>query len=74
MVVQHIWQVIRFENPQRLEPVLDRERPLGFLARLAKEKPLVLEVKGRDTQQDRTRRESLAEWVSAVNRGFSHSL
>ena len=29
---------------------------------------LVLDVKGQDTQQYRTKREFLAEWVKAVNR------
>ncbi len=28
---------------------------------------LVLEVKGQDTQQNKTKREFLAEWVKAVN-------
>ena len=27
-VVQHIWEAIRFENTERLEPVFDRDRPL----------------------------------------------
>lgn len=33
---------------------------------------LVLEAKGQDTQQNKTKREFLAEWVEAVNghRGF----
>lgn len=38
-----------------------------FLIRLKNGAMLVLEVKGRDTQQDRTKREFLAEWVNAVN-------
>ena len=27
-VVQHIWEAIRFENTERLEPVFDRDRPI----------------------------------------------
>ena len=27
-VVQHIWEAIRFENTERLDPVFDRDRPL----------------------------------------------
>ena len=27
-VVQHIWEAIRFENAERLEPVFDRDRPI----------------------------------------------
>ncbi len=38
-----------------------------FLIRLANGDYLVLETKGQDTQQDRTKREFLAEWVRAVN-------
>ena len=37
-----------------------------FLARLASGTTLVLEVKGQDDQQNRTKRESLDEWVRAV--------
>jgi type III restriction enzyme len=35
---------------------------------------LVLETKGKDTEQDRRKREFLKEWVSAVNEdgGFGH--
>lgn len=138
-VVQHIWEAIRFENTESLEPVFDTEHPIrgtgdmrpwytgrpcevtrrshishcvydstweasesfelernrnvaawvkndhlgfeimyvykgvvkkyrpDFLIRLATGKMLVLEVKGQDTQQDKTKREFLAEWVKAVN-------
>ncbi|MGB2985664.1 MAG: type III restriction endonuclease subunit R, partial [Phycisphaerae bacterium] len=138
-VVQHIWEAIRFENTEALEPVFDSEHPIrctgdvrpwytgkpcevtrrshishcvydstweatesfalernrhvhawvkndhlgfeimyvykgvvqkyrpDFLIRLATGKMLVLEVKGQDTQQNRTKREFLAEWVRAVN-------
>jgi type III restriction enzyme len=27
-VVQHIWQAIRFENAEQVEPVFDRDRPI----------------------------------------------
>lgn len=38
-----------------------------FLVRLASGVMLVLEVKGQDTQDNRTKREFLAEWVRGVN-------
>lgn len=138
-VVQHIWEAIRFENTEALEPVFDREKPIrrtgdmrpwytgkpceitrrshishcvfdstweateafelernanvdawakndhlgfeimyvyrgvvqkfrpDFLIRLTNRTTLVLEVKGQDTQQNRTKREFLDEWVRAVN-------
>lgn len=138
-VVQHIWEVIRFENTQTLELVIDTDRPirstgdmmtwytarpweytnkshinrcvfdstweaseayelernkevaawvkndhLGFaiyysyqgvvhafypdyLIRLTNGNYLVLEVKGKDDQQNRSKREFLDEWVKAVN-------
>jgi len=138
-VVQHIWEAIRFENTEALEPVFDSERPIrctgdmrpwytgkpcevtrrshishcvydstweatesielerskqvaawvkndhlgfeimyvykgvvqkyrpDFLIRLTNGRMLVLEVKGQDTQQNKTKREFLAEWVKAVN-------
>ncbi|MDI7277928.1 MAG: type III restriction endonuclease subunit R, partial [Anaerolineae bacterium] len=34
-VVQHIWEAIRFENSVRLEPVFDRDRPVGSTADMA---------------------------------------
>ncbi|MBI3989473.1 MAG: hypothetical protein HY347_07630 [candidate division NC10 bacterium] len=39
----------------------------AFLIRLTSGTTLVLEVKGQDSQQDRTKREFLDEWVRAVN-------
>jgi len=139
-VVQHIWEAIRFENTERLEPVFDRDHPIratgdmstwytgkpcertrkshinfcvydstweasdayvldnspqvtawakndhlgfevlyvyrgvagkryrpDFLIRLVSGDTLVLETKGRDTEQDRVKRRFLAEWVNAVN-------
>jgi len=138
-VVQHIWEAIRFENTEKLEPQVDRDRPIrstgdmgtwytgkpceytrrshinfcvydstweaaeaftldqhravdawvkndhlgfevlyvyrgvvrkyrpDFLIRLQDGPFLVLETKGRDTEQDRTKRRFLDEWVQAVN-------
>ena len=145
-VVQHIWEAIRFENTERLEPLFDRDRPIrstadmatwytgrpceraarshinfcvydgaweaseafvldhadevaawvkndhlgfevfyvhrgvvrkyrpDFLIRLNSGDMLVLETKGRDSDQDRTKRRFLDEWVGAVNAhgGFGH--
>jgi type III restriction enzyme len=138
-VVQHIWEAIRFENTDNLEPVFDRDRPIrstgnmgtwytgkpcertdrshinfcvydstweasesfeldhnsavdawvkndhlgfeilyvyrgvvrkyrpDFLIRLKGGNKLVLETKGKDTEQDQTKRQFLAEWVNAIN-------
>ncbi|MDE0485507.1 MAG: DEAD/DEAH box helicase family protein [Nitrospira sp.] len=138
-VVQHIWEAIRFENTEKLEPVFDRDHPIrstgdigtwytgkpcehtvkshinfcvydstweaseafeldhnpevaawvkndhlgfevlyvyrgvvrkyrpDFLIRLMSGDMLVLETKGRDSEQDRTKRQFLEEWVNAVN-------
>ena len=138
-VVQHVWEGIRFENTERLEPVFDRDRPIrstgdmatwytgkpcgrathshinfcvydgtweaseafvldhadevvawvkndhlgfelfyvhrgvvrkyrpDFLIRLTSGDMLVLEIKGRDSDRDRTKRRFLDEWVRAVN-------
>ena len=138
-VVQYIWEAIRFENTERLEPVFDRDRPIrstgdmgtwhtgkpceraarshinfcvhdstweaseafaldhnpevaawvkndhlgfevfyvhrgvvrkyrpDFLIRLRSGDMLVLETKGRDGDQDRTKRRFLKEWITAVN-------
>jgi hypothetical protein len=38
-----------------------------FIIRLTNGKNLILETKGQDTQQDKTKREFLDEWVRAVN-------
>ena len=38
-----------------------------FLVRLANGVTLILEIKGRDDEQNRRKRESLQEWVDAVN-------
>lgn len=138
-IVQHIWEAIRFQNAERLEPVFDHEQPIrstgdmptwytgrpcertdkshishcvydgtweaseafdidhsdlvtawakndhlgfeivyvfngivrkfrpDFLIRLTNGTTLVLEVKGRDSQQNQTKRKFLDEWVDAVN-------
>lgn len=138
-VVQHIWEAIRFDNTEALEPIFDGEHPIrrtgdmrpwytgrpcevtrrsqishcvydstweatesfhlersnlvatwvkndhlgfeiiyiyngvvrkyrpDFLIRLATGAMLILEVKGADSQQDRTKRHFLDEWVKAVN-------
>ena len=46
--------------------VVHKYRP-DFLVRLASGDMLVLEVKGREREQDRTKRRFLEEWVAAVN-------
>ena len=145
-VVQHIWEAVRHENTEWLEPIFDRDRPIrgtgdmrtwytgkpcepvahshinfcvfdstweateafaldrapevaawvkndhlgfevfyvhrgvvrkyrpDFLVRLASGDTLVLETKGQDTEQDRTKRRFLDEWTEAVNAhgGFGH--
>jgi type III restriction enzyme len=38
-----------------------------FLIRLSNRKMLILEVKGKDDQQNKTKREYLNEWVTAIN-------
>ena len=46
--------------------VVHKYRP-DFLVRLASGDMLVLEVKGREREQDRTKRRFLEEWIAAVN-------
>ncbi len=46
--------------------IVQKYRP-DFIIRLKNGSHLVLETKGQDTQQDRTKREFLDEWVRAVN-------
>lgn len=55
-----------FEIPYIFKGVVKKYRP-DFIIKLANGKYLVLEVKGQDTQQDKTKREFLDEWVKAVN-------
>jgi type III restriction enzyme len=53
--------------------IIQKYRP-DYLVRLTSGKMLVLEVKGQDTQQDKTKRDFLGEWVRAVNQhgGFGN--
>jgi type III restriction enzyme len=48
-------------------PVHVRRFTPDDLVRVANSVPLILEVKGKDTPQDQTKREFLGEWVEAVN-------
>ncbi|HUT52639.1 MAG TPA: DEAD/DEAH box helicase family protein [bacterium] len=138
-IVKHIWEAIRFENAEKIEPQFDRDRPIrstgdmiswytgkpcehtkkshinmcvydstweaaeafhldhnsyveawakndhlnfeipyiyrgehhkyrpDFLIKLTTGSFLVLETKGKDTDQDKTKRKFLDEWVRAVN-------
>jgi len=53
--------------------IVRKHRP-DFLVRLNNGDMLVLETKGRDTEQDKVKRRYLGEWVQAVNAhgGFGH--
>jgi type III restriction enzyme len=55
-----------FEIMYVFNGVVKKYRP-DFLLRLANGVALVLEVKGQDTQDNRTKRQFLDEWVRAVN-------
>jgi type III restriction enzyme len=55
-----------FDVPYVFQGTVRKYRP-DFLIRLVNGVHLVLEVKGRDTAQDRTKRQALADWVEAVN-------
>ena len=55
-----------FEIPYIFRGVRRKYRP-DFLIRLASGKMLVLEVKGQDSQEAKTKREFLEQWVKAVN-------
>jgi type III restriction enzyme len=55
-----------FEITYVFKGVILKYRP-DYLIRLANGKMLVLEVKGQESQQDRTKREFLSEWTKAVN-------
>jgi type III restriction enzyme len=86
-VVRHIWEAIPFDGCRCLvkndhlnfeilyvyRGVVRKYRP-DFLVRFKSDNLLVLETKGKDTEQDRRKREFLKEWVSAVNThgGFGH--
>lgn len=55
-----------FEIYYTYQGIVHKYRP-DFIIRLKNGTHLVLEVKGQDTQQDRTKREFLDEWIRAVN-------
>jgi len=55
-----------FEILYVFKGVVLKYRP-DYLIRLTSGKMLVVEVKGQDSQQDKTKREFLSEWVKAVN-------
>jgi len=55
-----------FEILYIFKGVVQKYRP-DFIIRLKTGNHLILEVKGQDTQRDRTKREFLDEWVRAVN-------
>ncbi|HLA80400.1 MAG TPA: type III restriction endonuclease subunit R, partial [Thermoleophilia bacterium] len=55
-----------FEIPYIFQGVRRKYRP-DFLIRLVSGKMLVLEVKGQDSQENKTKREFLDQWVKAVN-------
>jgi len=55
-----------FEVHYVFQGTVRKSRP-DFLIRLANGVTLVLEVKGQDSPQDRTKREFLGEWIDAVN-------
>lgn len=55
-----------FEITYSFRGIIRKFRP-DYLVRLANGKMLVLEVKGQDSQEQRTKREFLDEWVRAVN-------
>ena len=60
-----------FEITYIYQGVIRKYRP-DFLIRLSNGRYLVLETKGKETEQDRTKREFLKEWILAVNeqKGF----
>jgi type III restriction enzyme len=55
-----------FEITYSFRGIIRKFRP-DYLVRLANGEMLVLEVKGQDSQEQRTKREFLDEWVRAVN-------
>jgi type III restriction enzyme len=57
---------LSFEILYVFKGVVLKYRP-DYLIRLSSGKMLVLEVKGQESQQDRTKREFLLEWSKAVN-------
>ncbi len=57
---------IGFEIPYIYQGIIHKYRP-DFIIKLTNGTHLIIEVKGQDTQQDKTKREFLDEWVRAVN-------
>jgi type III restriction enzyme len=55
-----------FEILYMYNGVEHRYRP-DFLIRLANDEMLILETKGQETEQDKTKRTALREWIRAVN-------
>jgi type III restriction enzyme len=55
-----------FEIGYVVQGIVKKYRP-DYLIRLAHGATLVFEVKGRDSQESKTKREFLDEWVKAVN-------
>jgi len=55
-----------FEIGYTFQGIYHKYRP-DFIIKLRNGKHLVLEVKGQDTQKDKTKREFLDEWIRAVN-------
>jgi type III restriction enzyme len=57
---------IGFEIPYIWDGQVRKYRP-DFLIKLKDGRTLVLEVKGQETRQDKTKRTYLDEWIAAVN-------
>lgn len=57
---------IGFEITYSFKGVIHKFRP-DYLVKLTNGKTLILEVKGQDDQQQKTKREFLSEWTRAVN-------
>ncbi len=55
-----------FEIHYTYQGIVHKYRP-DFIIKLSNNTHLILEVKGQDSQQDKTKREFLDEWVRAVN-------
>ena len=55
-----------FEIAYIYQGIVKNYRP-DFLVRLTSGTVLVLELKGQDSEESKTKREFLAEWVNAVN-------
>jgi len=65
-VLHTILRLISFEIIYIFKGVVRKYRP-DFIIELKNGEFLILETKGQDTQQDKTKREFLDEWVKAVN-------